>query len=77
MESHRGDMKTAVIISVPVTAAPSYAWKWRSPDGKQHSPSTFVYFYDCVQDARRAGFAIELTGTSAKNVDESTRNGLA
>ena len=70
-------MKTAVIISVPVTAAPGYAWKWRSPDGKQQSPSTFVYFYDCVEDARRAGFGVRLTDTSAKAIDGSTRNGRA
>jgi len=45
----------------PVAArAGVYQWKWRGADGKQKSSRTFDLFYDCVEDARSHGAAIDL-----------------
>ena len=70
-------MKTAVIFSCKASVAPGYAWKWRAAGGKEESSSSFVYFYECVEDARSAGYAIELPGHTAKTVDGRDRDGLA
>ena len=45
----------------PVAArAGVYQWKWRDADGKQESSRAFELFYDCVEDARSHGAAIDL-----------------
>jgi hypothetical protein len=45
----------------PITAnAGVYQWKWRGADGKQTSSRAFEHFYDCVEDARSHGAAIDL-----------------
>jgi hypothetical protein len=45
----------------PVAArAGVYQWKWRGADGKQKCSRTFDWFYDCVEDARSHGAAIDL-----------------
>ena len=75
--ARHASMKTAVIVSCPVSSAPGYAWKWRAVGGTQESASTFVYFYDCVQDARSAGYAVDLPSGSVKNIVGKDRSGLA
>lgn len=70
-------MRTAVIVSCPVRKAPGYVWKWHAEGGTRESSSTFVYFYDCVQDARAAGYAVDLPGDSTKAAGGGYRNGLA
>ena len=70
-------MATAVVYSVKVATNAGFVWKWRSSDKKKQSSSTFVYFYECVEDARGAGYTVELSGTSAKTVDGSKHQGLA
>jgi hypothetical protein len=70
-------MKTAVIVSCPASSAPGYVWKWRARGGTQESSSTFVYFYDCVQDARSSGYAVDLPVDSPRTVGGRDRNGLA
>ena len=45
----------------PVAArAGLFQWKWRGDDGKQKSSQSFDLFYDCVEDARSHGAAIDL-----------------
>lgn len=54
-------MKTCHIY--PVAAGPgAYHWKWRCVDGKRKTASkrAFELFYDCVEDARSHGAAIDL-----------------
>ena len=77
MSAAGGFMKTAVIVSCPTRTAPGYAWKWRAAGGKQESTSSFLYFYDCVEDARSAGYEVNLPVDSAKTVDGRDHNGLA
>jgi hypothetical protein len=61
--------KTAKIVSVRSSDAHGFHWIWRSRDNAQRSATTFVYFYECVQDARRAGFAVELPNHPLNPVD--------
>lgn len=43
------------------TRAPGrFAWTWRSSDGSARSVRAFPYFYECVEDARRAGHSVDL-----------------
>lgn len=45
----------------PVTThAGVYQWEWRDADGKQKSSRAFELFYDCVEDARSHGGAVDL-----------------
>ena len=69
-------VKTAELFSVPTADMFGFAWRWRVANGSRQSESTFTYFYDCVQDARRAGYAVELGVASAKGLDGSSLGGL-
>ena len=74
---HPRDMKTAVIFSIPAATAAGYAWKWRASAGKHHSASTFIYYYECVENARSAGYAVDLAGRAAMTVEGRARDGVA
>jgi hypothetical protein len=58
----RGDpvSKKAQVYSVRIAGDSSFAWKWRSADGARQSPGAFVYFFDCVTDAKKSGYAVDL-----------------
>jgi hypothetical protein len=69
--------KPAKIISVTTSSnGHSYAWKWRAVDGAHESKSSFVYFYEAVEDAIQAGYTVELGMTCARNVDGSSGHAL-
>ena len=68
--------KTAQIFSVRTSDANGFRWAWRSSPPKRESSSSFVYFYECVQDARAAGYAVELSGDHATTVDGRPVRGL-
>jgi hypothetical protein len=70
-------MKTAVVFAVDAGTDQGFVWKWRAADNKEQSAATFTYFYECVNDARQAGYTVELSGTSAKAVDGSDHRGLS
>ena len=53
-------MKPAVIFSIPMTTSPGYCWRWRSVDGKTDSKVPFVYYHDCLADAKTNGHSVEL-----------------
>jgi hypothetical protein len=69
--------KTAKIVPVATPDASGFAWKWRASDGVTESTSIFVYYYECVEDARSTGYAVELAGSVRKGVDGSNHPGLA
>jgi hypothetical protein len=54
-------MKPAVIFSIPMTTTTGYCWRWRAVDGKNDSADSFVYYYDCVTNARANGYDVEPT----------------
>ena len=49
-------MKVALVVSVRAPGAARFAWKWRPEDGTPGSSETFQYFFECCQDARKAGY---------------------
>ena len=49
-------MKLAVIYPVRVAGAHRFAWRWRSEDKTRKSDGPFVYFHDCVEAAKKAGY---------------------
>ncbi len=51
-------MKPAVIFSIPSTTSPGYCWRWRSVDGNTDSTEQFVYYYDCLANARANGYSV-------------------
>ena len=53
-------MKRAEIVPVPAGHAHGYTWKWRCIDSKTVSKTDFALYYDCVTDARKHGFEVEL-----------------
>ena len=69
--------KIAKIVSVRSGDAQGFCWQWQSADGKHRAAAKHGYYYECVEDARKAGYDVELTGTFAKSVDGSDRHGLA
>jgi len=69
--------RTAQIIPISVQGSQDFRWEWRSHDGKEKSAESFVYYHQCVEDARQAGFDVDLSGAQARNVDGSTRDKLS
>jgi hypothetical protein len=59
-------MKLAVIFSVPSTTSSGFEWRWRSADHKHESANSFFFYRDCVTDAERNGYKVEL-GRIEKN----------
>ena len=45
-------MNAAVLFPVPMHAVPGYSWQWRSVGNKVKSTERFIYYYDCLADAR-------------------------
>ena len=68
--------RTAQIVPISAKGSKDFRWEWRSHDGKTKSATSFVYYHECVEDARGAGFEVELSGTEAKNLDGSARDKL-
>lgn len=52
--------KTAKLHTVPSVEAPGYAWKWRGDDQRKDCAKTFVFYHDCLSDAREHGYHVEL-----------------
>ena len=51
----------AEILPVPAGHANGYVWKWRCNEPKAESKTTFTLYYDCLSDARKHGYAVDLT----------------
>lgn len=58
------------IIYAEATGATHYGWGWKS--GAKRSKGLFRYFYECVQDARKHGYAVDFAA-----VAQSLRPGRA
>lgn len=72
----RGRMKIAVVFSVPAAGAVGFCWKWRASDGAKQSHSAFAYFYECVQNARAAGYTVDLGSARDPIRDTGVSHGL-
>lgn len=53
-------MRTCVVVPVRVANRPGFLWRWRSLDTRARSPYCFQFFFDCLQAAERAGYAVDL-----------------
>jgi len=53
-------MKKAEIYAAAAGHSPGYAWKWRCMIDKTHSRHAFLFYYDCVADAKEKGYEVEL-----------------
>jgi len=51
-------MKSAVLFSELMKAAPCYRWRWRSDDGENESTQSFGYYLDCLSNARANGYDV-------------------
>ena len=61
-------MKSAVLFSELMKAAPCYRWRWRSDDGENESTQSFSYYLHCLADARANGYDVRnqmAVGTSS------------
>ena len=56
VEAATGIADACVIFAQPAGAT-QYGWGWRC--GGKQSKALFRYFYECVQDARKHGYAID------------------
>ena len=54
-------MNPAVIFSIPTTTSHRYSWRWRSVDSKAESGAQFVYYHECLADARANGYSVQLS----------------
>ena len=52
-------MKTAEIYSAPLTQSGLFGWKWRSQAHNAESGHWFVFYRDCVVDAKRNGYQVQ------------------
>jgi hypothetical protein len=52
--------RPACTIDAVRKSAGAFAWQWHADDRTQRSSRPFHYFYDCVEDAQRHGFHVDL-----------------
>jgi hypothetical protein len=57
-------LKVALIMSVRVPGRHQFGWMWRAELGSEQSTAPFTYFYDCVQDAQKAGYTWRFAGAA-------------
>lgn len=50
----------AVIFSIPMATSSGFAWRWRAEDDSKESAEAFLYYADCLTDAKRNGCDVEL-----------------
>jgi hypothetical protein len=60
VENTANSMKSAELYPVSIPAPPGFVWKWRSVDGATVSRECFMYFHDCLADARARGYSVEI-----------------
>ena len=46
-----------------IAAGQAVSWGWHSDDARVKSTQLFPLFYECVEDARRNGFYVDLERT--------------
>jgi hypothetical protein len=59
MPMNRRSPGKARIVAVTARCANGYHWQWRADDGAV-SGREFDLFYECLSDARRAGYTVDL-----------------
>jgi len=62
--------RAAQVFPLRTPAVHGFHWKWRCVDGSNESATTFIYFFDCVEDARRAGYCVEAAIGAATTIEQ-------
>jgi hypothetical protein len=65
--------RAAQVFPVRTPDVHGFHWKWRCVDGTKESTTSFIYFFDCVEDARRAGYCVEAAIGSATKIEQRQR----
>ena len=72
-------MKVALVLSVRAAGADRFRWRWQPEDGTPVPSKTFKYFFECCEDARKAGYECkfslrdEATGAPPKRAQAARR----
>ena len=53
-------MQLAQIVPIAAADPHGFAWKWRCVASKAESKQAFSLYYDCVCDARKHGYQVDL-----------------
>jgi hypothetical protein len=70
-------MKTAEMFTIPSADSPEgFAWRWRAKEGKTESSKAFMRYYDCMADAERSGFVVEMTHAEGIRAPGGVRHNL-
>jgi hypothetical protein len=69
-------MKIAKVFSIASDDAPGYAWKWRSADSKIESAEVFTLYHDCLMDAQKQGYEVELTRAQGLTAPGGKQHGM-
>ena len=57
-------MKIAYVYAV--TSGTQFSWKWRASAGKEESATTFNYYFECSEDARKHGYEAQFESRESK-----------
>ena len=49
-----------------MSTAKRFAWRWRSEDYTQDSKRSFAFYADCLADAERNGYTVEMGRIEAR-----------
>jgi hypothetical protein len=63
-------VKTAKIFPITSKGEPGYAWKWRCAESNVESKDLFTLYYDCVTDARKQGYQVDLSGEHRRTASD-------
>lgn len=58
-------MARCELYAIPTHEAPGYRWRWRTTNGQVRSKSSFLYFYECLEDAQANGHVVDFVATLA------------
>jgi hypothetical protein len=53
-------MKLAILMAEAAASASGLSWTWHCDEDQAKSARVFEYYYDCVVDAQRHGYLVEL-----------------
>ena len=69
-------MKTAEMFTIPSSGSEGFVWKWRCKDDEEESSQSFVRYHDCMADAQRLGYTVELTFAEGTRAPGGARQNL-
>ena len=53
-------MKHAEVYSVPIRGTDRFEWRWRALGARHASSRCFMFYFDCLEDARLNGYQVQL-----------------